>query len=487
MLFNSLHFLLFYPVAVALYFAAPRRLRQYLLLAASWYFYAAWEPAYLLLLVLSTWVDWRVGLSIERTEAPARRRAFLLLSLVSNLGLLFFFKYYNFANDSLRAVLEHFSLPDPLPRSDFLLPVGISFYIFQSLSYTIDVYRGALPAEPRFHTFALYVAFFPQLVAGPIERATNLLPQFAETHEFEYARAASGLRLMAWGLFKKVVIADRLALFVNPVYDDPGAWPGLTLVLATLFFGFQIYCDFSGYSDMAVGAARVMGFRIMENFRRPYFAASVADFWRRWHISLSTWFRDYLFLPLGGSRVPSGRRYANLLAVFVVSGLWHGAKWTFLAWGAIHGLCLVGLLATQAVRARVAAALGLGRLPRLALGLSVACTYGVVNLAWVFFRADTLSDALRVLGGLGAGWGGLLSPGALRAALLPEIGWRSLFLSLGSIALLLVVETFEQRTSPGEWVARAPGWVRWAGYYALVGSVLVLGVFHGTPFIYFQF
>ncbi|MCB0064655.1 MAG: MBOAT family protein, partial [Caldilineaceae bacterium] len=338
MLFNSLQFIIFFPAVVTIYFLLPHRYRWLLLLAASYYFYAAWQIEYTLLIFISTAVDYAMAHLMAQSEKLWHRRAYLGVSLLVNLGLLFGFKYFNFFNESVRATLNLFNIFYNVPAFQVLLPVGISFYTFQTLSYTIDVYRGKLAPERHFGRFALYVAFFPQLVAGPIERATHLLPQFHQPMTFNQTRIASGLRLLLWGMFKKVVIADRLALYVNQVYDHPGDHGALTLLIASYFFAFQIYCDFSGYSDIAIGAARVMGFDLMENFRQPYMARSIAGFWRRWHISLSTWFRDYLYIPLGGNRVARWRWYSNLFLVFLVSGLWHGAAWHFVIWGALHGL-----------------------------------------------------------------------------------------------------------------------------------------------------
>jgi len=336
MLFNSLDFLIFFPVIVGLYFALSPKYRWVLLLGASYYFYMCWKAEYIILIVFSTLVDYFAARQMARIQEKKKRRPFLYLSLLSNLGLLFFFKYWNFFSGETRALLDSWNIMADVPTFQLLLPVGISFYTFQTLSYTIDVYNGKLEPEKNLGRFALYVSFFPQLVAGPIERATHLLPQLRQTFDFDYQRVVSGLQQMLWGFFKKVVIADRLAVYVNEIYASPGDENGLALLLATYFFAFQIYCDFSGYSDIAIGAARVMGYDLMENFRTPYLSKSIREFWSRWHISLSTWFRDYLYIPLGGNRVPQVRWFLNLFIVFVVSGFWHGANWTFLIWGALQ-------------------------------------------------------------------------------------------------------------------------------------------------------
>ena len=378
MLFNSIEFLFFLPLVIALYYAIPGRYRWVLLLAASFYFYAAWKLEYLFLMFVSILIDYFSALGMSRSDNPRRRKQYLMASLAGNLGILLGFKYFNFFSDSIRALFQPFNLFADMPYLNVLLPVGVSFYTFQSMSYTIDVYRNRMPAERHLGIFALYVSFFPQLVAGPIERATHLLPQFRDSHRFEYARVTSGLRLILWGFFKKVVIADQLALFVQQVYGSPGQWHGPSILLASYFFAFQIFCDFSAYTDIARGSARIMGFDIMENFNRPYLARSIREFWQRWHISLSTWFRDYVYIPLGGNRVLKWRWYYNLMVVFVVSGLWHGANWTFVAWGFLHGSYQIFSLMTrqwrdaiwQAIdqaRSRAAALFSFGfRTPQLA-------------------------------------------------------------------------------------------------------------------------
>ena len=320
MSFNSIQFLFFFPVVVGLYFVLPHRLRSVMLLLASYAFYMAWRPKFVLIIIALTFIDYFAGILIGLAKTKRRRLLALLLSLSANLGILFFFKYFNFFNDSLRGVFGYFSAPYPIHPMDIILPLGISFHTFQTMAYTIEVYMGKHKPEKSLLNFALYVAYFPQLVAGPIERPGNLLPQFRQKFSFDYDRVTSGLKLMLWGMFKKVVIADNLSIFVNRVYNHPGDYEGISLVMATIFFAFQIYCDFSGYTDIAIGAAEVMGIRLMKNFDRPYFSKSIAEFWRRWHISLSSWFRDYLYIPLGGNRVSTSRRSINLFIVFLLSG-----------------------------------------------------------------------------------------------------------------------------------------------------------------------
>jgi D-alanyl-lipoteichoic acid acyltransferase DltB (MBOAT superfamily) len=357
----------------------------------------AFKPVYILILAVTIIVDYLAGLWIEKHTGQTRK-VILIISLLSNIGFLAFFKYYDFLVDNINtAFLQLLSLPKPLPMlgeviPGIILPIGLSFHTFQAMSYTIEVYRGNQPAERHFGIYSLYVMFYPQLVAGPIERPQNVLPQFHRYHSFDWEAVKSGLMQMAWGMFKKVVIADRLALMVDHAYRMPEGHSGTTLLVATFFYTFQIYCDFSGYSDMAIGAAKVMGFDLMTNFRSPYLSKSISEFWGRWHISLSTWFRDYLYIPLGGNRVAEGRIYANLMLVFVVSGLWHGASWNFIVWGFLHGTYLV----LAKLRDDHLPALKLTPTPWTQV-LNVIITFLLVMLAWVFFRASSLSDAFYII------------------------------------------------------------------------------------------
>ncbi|HEX8507540.1 MAG TPA: MBOAT family O-acyltransferase [Hymenobacter sp.] len=490
MLFNSLHFLVFFPVVVGLYFGLPPRWRGPLLLLASYYFYMSWRAAYALLLLATTVIDYYSGYRMSQLPTKRERRPYLYLSLVSNLGTLFVFKYFNFFRDAVGQLAGALHLPHGAgPVVELLLPVGVSFYTFQSVGYIVDVYQGRLEGERNFGRFALFVAFFPQLVAGPIERGGHMLPQFQRLHAFDYQRVVSGLRLLAWGLFKKVVVADRLALLVNPVFNNPRQHPeGPILLLATLAFTFQIYGDFSGYTDMARGAARVLGFDFNLNFRQPYLSASVPEFWRRWHISLSSWFRDYVYIPLGGSRVAPARAYGNLLAVFLISGLWHGANWTFLVWGGLHGVYLVLSTWAKPVRERLAQLTGLAARPGLRHGVGVAVTFGLVAYAWIFFRANTLSDAMYISQHLLSGWEGLSSRQLGTLMLDFSQHYRpELAMAFLAVLAMLVVEYFGRNRSLQAWVVAQPFGVRWASYAGLVLLILYLGVFNSTSFIYFQF
>ena len=490
MLFNSVEFLIFFPIVVTAYFLCPQRYRWILLLAASYLFYAAWRMEYALLLLLSTVVDYTAARLMGSQTEQAGRGKYLVLSLVVNLGLLFTFKYFNFFNESLRGLFTLFDVEYRFAGLDVLLPVGISFYTFQSLSYVIDVYRGTLKPEPHFGLFALYVSFFPQLVAGPIERATHMLPQFHVRHFFSEARVNSGLRLILWGLFKKVVIADRLAVYVNQVYNQPGDYTGWPLLLATYFFAFQIYCDFSGYSDIAIGAARVLGFDLMENFRQPYVAHSVAGFWRRWHISLSTWFRDYLYIPLGGNCVSQWRWYMNLALVFLVSGLWHGARWTFVIWGALHAFYVLMEIWLGGVGVWGARRLGRPNGTVLPDWLKIAITFHLVLFSWIFFRANNLDDALLIIQripqlGTTAFTEAIFAP--WQAAGVADVRLE-MALSVGLIVILEISQWYERYIANMERTFTSnPGWLRWLAYVAMAIAIANLGAAIETPFIYFQF
>ncbi len=485
MLFNSLAFFLFFPLVVALYFGLPHRARWSLLLAASCVFYMYFIPKYILILAFTIVVDYFAGLLIARSQG-ARRRLCLGLSLIANIGVLALFKYFNFLNGNLEALARLIGWNYSIGTLALVLPVGLSFHTFQAMSYTIEVYRGRQAPERHFGIYALYVMFFPQLVAGPIERPQNLLHQFREVHHFDYDRVTSGLKLMAWGLFKKTVIADRVALFVNPVYAAPGQVDGPLLFVATLLFAFQIYCDFSGYSDIAIGAARVMGFRLMTNFDRPYHARSVAEFWRRWHISLSTWFRDYVYFPLGGNRVPAMRWAMNILIVFLVSGLWHGANWTFVIWGGLHGLYLLGGAVTRRWRERVVDWSGLASRESLHRALRTVCTFTLVCIGWIFFRAATFDQAMLVCTRMFTGWGTLLHPAYLAA----EIGKQGLaWIVLGSfwIVVMEVVEAWQAHPGARAGFKARPWWFRWSLYYGLVAALFFFHAVEPMRFIYFQF
>jgi alginate O-acetyltransferase complex protein AlgI len=492
MLFNSLQFALFFPLVTLLYFALPHAKRGTMLLLASCLFYMAFVPAYIAILFVTILIDYVAGIRIEESTGD-RRRVWLVVSIVSTCAVLFIFKYFDFFNDTVALAARTMGMAYAIPALHLLLPVGLSFHTFQSLSYVIEVHAGRQRAERDFGLYALYVMFYPQLVAGPIERPQNLLHQFREKHEFVYERVVAGLQLMAWGFVKKIVVADRLAEIASVVYDTPHDYTGIPLWIGTIAFAFQIYCDFSGYSDIAIGSAQVMGFTLMKNFDRPYIAKSVSEFWRRWHISLSTWFRDYLYVPLGGNRVARPRWLANLFITFLVSGLWHGARWTFVVWGALHGAYLVASLLTSDVRARIRAAIGAERHPALLAAWQMGVTFVLVNVGWVFFRATSITDAWYVLSHLGVGLPGQLRALASgdRAAVhsLLFLGFESsrLVLGVAAVIALLAIERLQGAGPLRVRLAATPVLVRWTAYACAVLTIMTLGVFHSAKFIYFQF
>ncbi|MFC1462768.1 MBOAT family O-acyltransferase [Verrucomicrobiota bacterium] len=493
MLFNSLHFAIFLPVVAVLYFAVPHRFRWPLLLVASYYFYMCWNVRYAGLIFFTTAVSYVTALWMGRVGSRSARLLLLNLSLVANLAVLFLFKYFNFFSDATHVALGALGVDYDAPVFRALLPVGISFYTFQALSYSMDVYRGDRTPEKHFGVFALYVSFFPQLVAGPIERSVRLLPQFFERHDFDYDRVTSGIKLMAWGFFKKLVIADRLAVAVNRVYANPSECQGVVLTIATIFFAYEIYCDFSGYSDIAIGAARILGFKLMVNFRCPYYSQSIREFWNRWHISLSSWFRDYVYIPLGGNRVAKWRWCLNVAIVFVVCGLWHGANWTFLVWGALHAAYLLVGAAGMPLRARVARALHLERIPVIHGMFRAAVTFFLVCVGWVFFRAESLGDAWYILSHAGEGmWAlarNITDVGYVRGVL-GQLGMRraELQIVILAIAALESVQLGLAYGSLAQRFGRLPVVARWGVYYTFAVVLLVFGSFNtAQDFIYFQF
>lgn len=444
----------------------------------------AFVPLYILILGFTIVIDYFAGIFLEESHGK-RKRIFLIASLIANIGVLAIFKYYNFINENFSFLLHGFGLENPIPYLSIILPIGLSFHTFQAMSYTIEVYRGHQKAERNFGIYALYVMFYPQLVAGPIERPQNLLHQFRAKYDFDYDRVTSGLRLMGWGLFKKVVIADRLAIVVDTVYNNPQGYNSLSLIIATVFFSFQIFCDFSGYSDMAIGAARVMGFKLMTNFDKPYQSKSIHEFWKRWHISLSTWFRDYLYISIGGNRVTIPRWYLNLFIVFLVSGLWHGANWTFIVWGALHGFYLVFAIITKDVRERINRFLFLDKLSFL----PVLTTFVLVAFAWVFFRAENISTAFYIIETSVTGFPQIVSSIFQGQPVFEYLGlsFRQMLLSVFLIILLETVHVVQNRIDIGRFFMRRPVYVRWAVYYALILIIIFYGVFENRQFIYFQF
>ena len=479
MSFVSPEFLLLFVIVAPLYHLLPYRYASPVLLIGSYIFYMYWNAWWVLILLFTTIFDFHLAKAIFRTGNPVARRLYLTASICINLGVLFFFKYANFASASLQSLFELVHVPFPTLVVDVVLPIGISFYTFQEMAYTIDVYRGVIEPERRFDIFSLFILFFPHLIAGPIVRAPVMLPQFRIKQRFDEASVVEGLQLMLWGAFKKVVIADRLAEYVNNVYGNPSQYSGPVLALATFFFAFQIYCDFSGYSDLAIGTAKVMGFRLMTNFRQPYFSPSVTEFWRRWHISLSTWFKDYVYFPLGGSQVRVTRWAFNVLVVFLLSGLWHGADWKFVIWGGLHGCAL--LTEAAAIRLGLTPTRLFGRFTSAATAVKTGLTFLFVCGAWVFFRAASVGDAWHIFRHLAAVPAGQMG---LRTGFADP---NDFTLSLFLIAVLLVIDVLEARGGLNVALVRVPRPLRWAIYYGTTVSVIWLGVWGRREFIYFQF
>lgn len=494
MLFNSLSFLIFFPIVVLAYYVIPGRFRYLWLLAASYYFYMSWNPKYAVLIGISTVVTFLSGIFLERAKTEREKKLLVAVSFLINIGILVGFKYFDFLLGNVNLVLGRFGMEMVEKPFDVILPVGISFYTFQALSYTVDVYRGTIRAEKNLFRYALFVSFFPQLVAGPIERSGNLLSQIQTVplkQRFDYEKAACGLTLMLWGFFQKMVIADRIAVVVDRIFGEYYLYQSTALLAGAVGFAIQIYCDFASYSTIAIGAAQVMGFSLMENFNTPYFAVSIQDFWRRWHISLSTWFRDYLYIPLGGSRCSKWRHYANVMLTFMVSGLWHGASWNFAAWGAIHGFYQVigAELApfkkwwNERFRVKTESfSYHFGQ---------ILVTFVLTDLAWVFFRADSIRAAVKYL---------------LRILTRPD--WWSLMdgswyswgmdrqethvFLFGLFVLFLVdLVRYRKKQRIDVFLREQCLWFRWLVLLILLFSTLIFGVYGidvaQIQFLYFQF
>ncbi|MFO0949470.1 MAG: MBOAT family O-acyltransferase [Planctomycetota bacterium] len=482
MLFNTFHFWIFFFLLSAIFFSIKKSWQPWLLLPASYYFYMCWQPEYALLMLTSTLIAFFSSYGIDAANSSAWKRFYFVVGTLANLGILFFFKYADFFSRNVREALASMNVFVDIQDLNLVLPVGISFFTFQAASYTFDVYRGVTRVERNPFYFALFVSFFPQLVAGPIERSDELLPQMRTPKSFDFARMTRGLRIALWGLFKKVVIADLLSTVVNTVYATPEQFSGPILILATTFFALQIYCDFSGYSDIALGVADVMGYRLMDNFRQPYFATSIGEFWRRWHISLSTWFRDYVYLPLGGNRVSRTRWMLNLLIVFGVSGLWHGAAWTFVIWGLLHGgfLILEGL--TADARKRLHQRLGLSSRPWLLRPLQTICVFVLVTIGWVFFRASSVSQALYILSHWWDFSGFQIAD--LWSLGLPRVEMMLCFAVTAVLAVVDGLLYYQPTLVLTGWRARP---ARWACYFGMIFGLVFFGVLGKVEFIYFQF
>ena len=482
MLFNSIDFAIFLPIVFILYWFATNnnlKLQNFLIVAASYLFYGWWDWRFLSLILFSTIVDYTVGRKLRIEENQTKRKILLWTSILVNLGFLGFFKYYNFFLDNFITAFSFFGSEIKANSLNIILPVGISFYTFQTLSYTIDVYKRKLEPTKDFIAFSAFVSFFPQLVAGPIERATHLLPQFYKKRTFDYSKAVDGMRQILWGLFKKIVIADNCAEYANQIFNNSADMNGSTLVLGALFFTFQIYGDFSGYSDIAIGTSRLFSFDLMQNFNFPYFSRDIAEFWRRWHISLSTWFRDYLYIPLGGSRGGTWMKVRNTFIIFIVSGFWHGANWTFIVWGALNAIYFLPLLLTNNNRNNLEPVAQGKLFPSLKELSFMLLTFGLTVFAWIFFRAENIGHAISYISEI-------LSPSLFS---IPKFaGMRT---ALTTIILVAIFVFVEWKGREGQYAIAHLGFkwkrsVRWAIYYSIICAILLFGG-KEQQFIYFQF
>jgi alginate O-acetyltransferase complex protein AlgI len=478
--FATLDFALFLPIVFLLYwFAANKnyKTQNFLIVLASYCFYGFWNWKFLALIFLSTVIDYFLGLKLSGEESLNKRKRLLWFSIIVNLGFLGFFKYYNFFIDNFIAAFSLFGVEISTRSLDIILPVGISFYTFQTLSYTIDVYKRKLEPVKNFFAFAAFVSFFPQLVAGPIERATHLLPQFVKKRSFDYTAAVNGLRQILWGLFKKVVIADNCATHVNYIFENSDKCSGSALAVGAFLFAFQIYCDFSGYSDIAIGVSRLFGINLKSNFAFPYFSRDVAEFWRRWHISLSTWFRDYLYIPLGGSQVSNVLKIRNIFIIFIVSGLWHGANWTFVFWGALNAIYFLPLLLLKKNRQNLEIVAKGNLLPSLKEFCCIVMTFSLITFAWIFFRAESLPSAINYLSGL-------FSDSLFTFPRFPGMRKPIFFF----VCIFIVIEWLGRENEYAIerlWLNHSRP-LRFACYYILISAIYIFGV-NEQPFIYFQF
>jgi D-alanyl-lipoteichoic acid acyltransferase DltB (MBOAT superfamily) len=478
MLFNSLDFAIFLPIVFALYWILqryPLRFQNILIVVASYVFYGWWDYRFLALIVFSTLVDYTIGLRLQKAEKLNRRKLLLWTSILVNIGFLGFFKYYNFFVDNFVSAFSFFGNDIQSNTLNIILPVGISFYTFQTLSYTIDVYRQKLEPTRDIFAFAAFVSFFPQLVAGPIERATNLLPQFYKKRQFNYSNAVDGLRQILWGLFKKIVIADNCAQFSNLIFDNYTDYSGSTLMLGAVFFAFQIYCDFSGYSDIAIGTSRLFGFNLKQNFAFPYFSRDIAEFWRSWHISLSTWFRDYVYIPLGGSKGSTSNQIRNVFIIFLVSGFWHGANWTFIVWGGLNALYFLPLLIFKRNRVNTNIVAEESVLPNFKEFSEMLITFFLTVIAWIFFRSNSISEAMDYIYKLFD----------ITFLSIPEIRPTFLFVLL---FVFIIIEWAGRRNlfAIEKMWFRYPRPVRLFMYYLIVMIIFLYGG-KEQEFIYFQF
>ncbi|OGU58760.1 MAG: acyltransferase [Ignavibacteria bacterium GWF2_33_9] len=481
MLFNSLDFAIFLPIFFVLYwfvFSRNLRLQNLLIVISSYIFYGWWDWRFLSLIVISTLIDFFVGLSLKNENSTKKRKFFLSLSIIGNLGMLGFFKYFNFFLDNFQSAFTLFGTQLNVNTLHIILPVGISFYTFQTLSYTIDVYRRKMPPSEDIISFSAYVSFFPQLVAGPIERATHFLPQFLKERKFNYSKAVDGMRQILWGFFKKLVIADSAAIYANMIFNNSADYSGSTLLLGVFFFAVQIYGDFSGYSDIAIGLGKLFGFDLMRNFANPYFSRDIAEFWRRWHISLSSWFRDYLYIPIGGNRGPIWKKIRNIFAIFVISGFWHGANWTFIVWGALNALFFLPLMLFKQNRKNLDVIAAGKMFPSFREAMSIIVTFALTLFAWIFFRSASIGTAFAYISGI-------FSTSFFS---LPTLINSEMLITLFLTAIFIAIEWIGRESKYAiEHVGLS--WyrpVRWAFYYSII-LIIILSLGKEQAFIYFQF
>lgn len=468
MLFNSLEFLIFFPIVTLLFFLLPHSLRWVHLLIASCIFYMYFIPQYILILLLTIIIDYYAGILIERTDNEKKKRKYLKISIISTCLVLFIFKYFDFFNQNMLYLSQTFGFYYPEKIVKFILPIGLSFHTFQSLSYVIEVYQGNQKAEKHFGIYSLYVMFYPQLVTGPIERPQNLLVQLREEKFWSYQYFAQGLRLILFGLFIKMVVADNLAIYVDEIYANPAKYNSLSIAVGLFFYSFQIYCDFFGYSTIAIGCAKAMGYDLMDNFKNPYLSKSIGEFWQRWHISLSTWFRDYVYLPLGGNRVKQLLWIRNIMVVFILSGIWHGANWTFIIWGFAHGFVYISetfinrWFKTKSID------------NHFLKFLNIVKTFLLATLIWVLFRATSILQVKEIFNSLFQNFN-------LKDNLVID---KKVWLFLGSF---IILDTFLFNSRFDKWCEQRPVWLRWAIYSIMLFTIIAFSSVNNFPFIYFQF
>ncbi len=479
MLFNSIVFFVFLSIVFLIYWLFRNKLKvqNIIVLVASYFFYGWWDWRFLSLIFISSIVDYSIGLALSQVDKSSKRKLLLFLSVSANIGILGFFKYFNFFIDSFSSFVQFFGFNPNIPSLQVILPVGISFYTFQTLSYTIDVYRKQIEPTKDIIAFFAFVSFFPQLVAGPIERAKNLIPQFLKRRDFDISLANDGMRQMLWGFFKKLVIADNCSVYVNEIFGNYHSHTGGTLLLGAVLFGFQIYGDFSGYSDIAIGTGRLFGFNLMQNFAFPYFSRDIAEFWRRWHISLSTWFRDYIYIPLGGSRGNREMQFRNVLIIFLVSGFWHGANFTFIAWGAVHALMFIPLLLAKKNRQHTDCIEHRDILINPWVIGKVIITFLLVTVAWIFFRMPTLGGALHYIEIMGQS---IFTKPTKQFLILQQAFFYG-------IIIMLVFEWINRTRKHGLQIGRWPTIVRWFIYLSIAFFIFMFGNFNQVEFIYFAF